>query len=205
MVDAGCGTGGQARALAARGYRVIGIDRSPELIAEARRGTADPARLEFEVADLRTWAPPRPAAAALCRGVLNDPIEEAERRDALVALAAMLAPGGVLLADVRDRDRSAARYAEGRRVERRAETGGGPVELRSETRFAGGELVVDERLTFAGIERRHEVRMRPWTPDELEDGLRRAGFARVDLIDPREAGAREDRVVVLATLSGDRA
>ena len=184
---------------------MIGVDRSPELVAEARRGTADPAVLEFEVADLRTWAPPRPAAAVLCRGVLNDLLDDAERRDALVALATMLAPGGVLLADVRDRDASAERYAERRRVERRADTPGGPVELRSETRFAGGELVVDERIAVGGVERRHEVRMRPWTPAELEEGLRRAGFARVELLDPREAGAREDRLVALATLSAERA
>lgn len=35
-VDIGCGTGISARAFAARGLRVIGIDPSPEMLAEAR-------------------------------------------------------------------------------------------------------------------------------------------------------------------------
>jgi SAM-dependent methyltransferase len=117
VVDAGCGTGAHSRALAARGYRVIGIDASAELIAQARRESPS---LELVVADLRDWRPAEPAAAVLCRGVLNDLLTE--REAALRALGEMLAPGGVLVADVRDWERSAARYAGGRGAESRART-----------------------------------------------------------------------------------
>ncbi|MER7988077.1 class I SAM-dependent methyltransferase [Streptomyces noursei] len=36
-LDAACGTGRQTAALAARGYRTIGVDQSPEMLAHARR------------------------------------------------------------------------------------------------------------------------------------------------------------------------
>jgi glycine/sarcosine N-methyltransferase len=196
VVDAGCGTGRFLRELAARGYRVIGVDRSPELVAAARAAGA----AGVEVGDLRSWRPAKPAAAVLCRGVLNDLLAEDERRDALAGLAAMLRPGGLLLADVRDRERSAERYAEGRRVERRASTERGPVVLRSETRMEPErrELVVDERIEVQREEHRFEFRMRPWTADELREGLAAAGFDGVELLDPAAAGAREDRLVVTA-------
>jgi SAM-dependent methyltransferase len=207
VVDAGCGTGAHARELAARGYRVVGIDRSEELMDEARR-LVDEARLaarpELEVADLLDWRPPEPAAAVLCRGVLNDLVADADRATALPALAEMLAPGGVLVADVRDWEGSAERYAGGRASVRRARTRHGDVTLRSEIRpdIERRELVVDERITARGVERHHELRMRPWTAEELVAVLRSAGFDSIDLIDPRCAGAREDRIVVVARLAG---
>ena len=36
ILDAGCGTGNYARELARRGYRVVGVDASPRLLAAAR-------------------------------------------------------------------------------------------------------------------------------------------------------------------------
>src|SRR5882724_4091813 len=39
ILDAGCGTGNYARALARLGYRVVGVDRSVRLLADARAKT----------------------------------------------------------------------------------------------------------------------------------------------------------------------
>jgi SAM-dependent methyltransferase len=197
VVDAGCGTGAHARGLSELGYRVVGVDRSPELVEVARGLGGGP---EYAVGDLLDWRPPRPAAAVLCRGVLNDLLEPAERAAALAALAAMLAPGGVLVADVRDAERSADRYAQPRAVERRGTAGGREVVLRSRMWLGeDGELVAEERIAADGVERRCEFRMRSWTAAELVDGLRAAGFAEPELVDPRAAGAREDRIVVVAS------
>lgn len=54
LIDLGCGTGGHAIVLAKRGYKVVGIDASEEMIKRARR-KAEQAKLEvdFGVMDLR--------------------------------------------------------------------------------------------------------------------------------------------------------
>jgi magnesium-protoporphyrin O-methyltransferase len=52
VLDAGCGTGALALALAARGAEVIAVDISPRLIALARERAGQMPGLEFRVADL---------------------------------------------------------------------------------------------------------------------------------------------------------
>lgn len=198
VIDAGCGTGRMARELAARGFRVVGLDRSPELIAEANWSGGE---VEYVVADLATWRPPEPAAGVLCRGVLNDLLTDAERSAALRSLAAVLRPGGVLVADVRDWERSVERYSDGRIVERSATAKDGTeLELRGRARLdtARRHLIFDERIAAGAGEYLCEFRMRPWSAGELDAGLREAGFESVERVPPEEAGARADRIVVVA-------
>src|SRR6476660_2671232 len=80
LLDAGCGTGRYSRELARRGYIVHGVDLSPELI-EVAKGTAGDLTdgVSFAVADILA-APGARYAAVLCRGVLNDIIDD-DRRD----------------------------------------------------------------------------------------------------------------------------
>lgn len=54
VIDVGCGTGTDARWLAARGHRVVGVDFSPKGIERALAGTPTDAR--FAVADARDLA-----------------------------------------------------------------------------------------------------------------------------------------------------
>jgi SAM-dependent methyltransferase len=95
VLDAGCGEGYLARALAARGARVTGIDRSTRLIGLARARDPDGA-IDYQVADLSR---PLPAAAgrfdaAASYLVLND---VRDYRGFAATLAASLAPGGRLV------------------------------------------------------------------------------------------------------------
>jgi SAM-dependent methyltransferase len=95
VLDAGCGEGYLARALAARGAHVTGIDVSPRLIARAR--SKDPgSTIDYRVADL---SQPLPDAAGRFDAagsylVLND---VPDYRGFAVTLAASLAPGGRLV------------------------------------------------------------------------------------------------------------
>ena len=41
VLDLGCGTGGHAAILAKRGYQVVGVDRSEEMIEIAKKKTKD--------------------------------------------------------------------------------------------------------------------------------------------------------------------
>lgn len=55
LLDLACGTGRTALRLAARGYRVTGVDLVPEMIARARQKAAEQAiSVEWVVADART-------------------------------------------------------------------------------------------------------------------------------------------------------
>jgi len=56
VLDAGCGEGYLARALADRGARVTGIDLSPRLIEQARDKDPD-GRIDYQVADLSQTLP----------------------------------------------------------------------------------------------------------------------------------------------------
>jgi SAM-dependent methyltransferase len=167
VIDAGCGTGRYARALVHAGFHVIGVDRSAALLARAGGGAI------YVCADLLAWQPPEPAAAVLCRGVLNDLLEDGERAGAFAAFASWLQPGGVLLADVRDWDATAARYTAQPR-HRRAVRG---VEFSSDTELEPERHLMRVHERYDGEE--YEFLMRPWT--EAEVRAHAAAFASVDV------------------------
>lgn len=95
VLDAGCGDGYLARALAARGARVTAIDISPRLIEMARRlDRAD--QISYRVADLSAALPGEGASfdAAASYLVLDD---VDDYRGFAVTLGAALKPGGRLV------------------------------------------------------------------------------------------------------------
>jgi SAM-dependent methyltransferase len=206
VVDAGCGTGDHAVALARRGYRMIGVDRSPELLRTAReKGRRTGADLRFAEGDLLTWRPPRHCDAVLCRGVLNDITEEGERGAVLSSLAAMLRPGGVLVADVRDWETSVDRYARSGGTVRSMPVEGGRLIFRSETvpDHERRLLLIRERLVVErggeGEEHVYDFVMRPWSRAELEERLAAARFEAIK-VEPGGGEARADRLLVTARL-----
>jgi glycine/sarcosine N-methyltransferase len=206
VIDAGCGTGDHALALARRGYRVIGVDRSAGLLRVAReKGRRTGADLRFVEADVLSWRPPRHCDAVLCRGVLNDITEEAEREAVFSSLAAMLRPGGLLVADVRDWDASVARAVRGGGFVRSVPVEGGKLIFRSETVPDHERRILRVRETLAlergggqAEEHVYDFVMRPWSRAELEERLTAARFEAVKVVGGGEVGARADRLVVTA-------
>ena len=108
VLDAACGIGTQAIGLAQRGHQVTGTDLSPAAVARAckeaaRLGVA----LSTQVADLRklTEAVGGPFdVVCVLDNALPHLEGEVEVSEALERLAALLAPGGLFLASVRDYD-----------------------------------------------------------------------------------------------------
>ena len=96
VLDAACGTGRHSRNLVARGHRVIGVDRSPEMLDRARRNVAGG---EFREGDV-TALPVETGAvdAVVCALAL---VHVPDVTEAIRELGRVVRPGGrVIISDV---------------------------------------------------------------------------------------------------------
>ena len=208
ILDAGCGTGRYCAELARRGYLVEGVDRSPDLIRIARDSAAGPSA-SFRVDDLLD-VPPTQYDAILCRGVLNDFIDDDQRHAVLAVFAKALRPGGVLILDVRDWHATTERKQREPVFRKSVVTDRGKMTFTSTTALDpdNRQLLVSENHTLAGeagIESAdYQFVMKCWTRPELESGLERSGFRDVEYFsayDPSIAVGQTDRVVAVAWIS----
>jgi len=207
ILDAGCGTGRYAIELARRGYVVRGVDLSPELIDIATRAIGDSTgRVSFSVGDI-AQLPTSRYAAILCRGVLNDVIDDRSRDAIFRAFAEALQSNGVLILDVREWGASQERKTREPLFRKRVSTDRGELTFTSVTALdpENRQLLISERheLIEEGAERISEYHfvMRCWTKEELEAILARHGFGKVSWFgayDPGVAAGATDRLVVVA-------
>jgi trans-aconitate 2-methyltransferase len=93
VLDLGCGTGQLAMKIVERGADVVGLDRSPDMIAQARQNFP---QLRFEVADATTFTADQPSDAVFSNATLHwvKPPEAAVER-----ISAALRPGGRFVAE----------------------------------------------------------------------------------------------------------
>jgi SAM-dependent methyltransferase len=210
VLDAGCGTGRYAFELARRGYAVDGVDRSPQLVAEARKCDAHGLALSFNVGDILELPASHNYDAVLCRGVLNDLLDGRSRGAAFRSFARALRRGGAVLLDVREWERSARRKIRAPVFEKTVETGRGALTFRSVTRVDPGtrRLLVEERHTLrdGGVERvsSYDFQMRCWTREELEARMANAGLGEFEFFggyDRATNAGATDRLVCAATLA----
>lgn len=210
VLDAGCGTGRYAAELARRGYVVQGIDLSAELV-DVARCSIDAARttVSFAVGDI-TRLPTGRYDAILCRGVLNDFVDDEGREAVLATFARALRPSGVLILDVREWEASAARKTREPVFEKSVETDRGKLTFTSHTELdrENRRLILSERHTLVddGQERSSDYRfvMRCWTRGELESGLTQSGFGHVACFgayDPTVPVGATDRLVAVSQRS----
>jgi SAM-dependent methyltransferase len=101
IVDLGCGTGGHSLRLAERGYAVTGVDRSEEMLRQARSkvvpGSTSPV---FYQGDIRTLALGRTFDAAIMLfAVMSYLTANADLAAALTAIRRHLTLGGLFVAD----------------------------------------------------------------------------------------------------------
>lgn len=107
ILDLGCGTGNHAWPLAQRGYRVTGVDRSPEMLVKAQEKAASqipvPASQHpiFHQGDVRQVNLERQFDAVLMMfNVLGYQLSNEDVASTLRAARRHLKPGGLLVADV---------------------------------------------------------------------------------------------------------
>jgi SAM-dependent methyltransferase len=210
LLDAGCGTGRHAAELARRGYVVHGIDLSPELIDVARQASGgERVSASFAIGDIK-MLPIHRFNAILSRGVLNDFVDDQDRKAVFVTFAEALRPGGVLILDVREWEASAERKAREPLFRKSVATDRGTLTFSSVTELdpENRRLLLSERHTLVDDRQErssdYQFVMRCWTPTELQSCLTNAGFAKVTYFgaydDAVQAG-RTDRLVAVAQLS----
>src|SRR5262249_1744965 len=203
-------TGRYSRELARRGYIVHGVDLSAELIGVAKGAVGDrTGGVSFAVADILA-APSARYAALLCRGVLNDIIDD-DRRDAVfAAFARTLRPYGALILDVREWGASAERKTREPLFRKRVSTDRGELTYTSVTELDAERrlLLISERheLVGQGDERVSDYQfvMRCWEREELGMLFARRGFGNIEYFgayDHRVEIGATDRLVAVAQLS----
>ncbi|MFG3603063.1 class I SAM-dependent methyltransferase [Micromonospora chersina] len=96
ILDAGCGTGRVAAALAERGHTVVGVDVDPVLIDAARADHPGPRFLVADLADLDLAAQgePEPFDAAVVAGNVMAFVAPGTERAVLTRIAAHIRPDG---------------------------------------------------------------------------------------------------------------
>jgi len=107
VLDLACGTGNTSVPFARRGYQVVGIDRSPNMLEVARLKTAEAGLdIEFVAADMRAFELAEPVDLVIC---LYDSINYLLGRDDLAetcrSVRGALVPDGLFIFDVNTRYR----------------------------------------------------------------------------------------------------
>ncbi|WP_327653158.1 class I SAM-dependent methyltransferase [Micromonospora aurantiaca] len=99
VLDAGCGTGRVAAALAARGHDVVGVDADPTLVEAARADHPGPRFLVADLAelDLAAQGEAEPFDAAVLAGNVMVFVAPGTERDVLARVAAHVHPDGLVV------------------------------------------------------------------------------------------------------------
>jgi SAM-dependent methyltransferase len=212
ILDAGCGIGGHSIELARLGYVVRGLDLSSQLITEAQRRISDESLpISFAVGDILSLEATHDFDAILCRGVLNDLLDEASRLKVFFSFARALRPDGVLILDVREWNETARRKTLEPVFEKTIETTRGQLSFRSRTRLEHPtrRLCVAEQHTLRkeSVETvsTYEFTMQCWTQEELNRRLARAGFEAIEFFGDYDRTVQlgaSDRLVCVASLEG---
>jgi len=165
VLDVGCGYGRVALPLARLGYRVDGIDVSPEMI-EAARQAAREESLEVGLSlGSMTRLPSEDAAydAVICLwSAFNELLDESEQRAATREMRRVLRPGGLLLIEGRPyHEPTEAEIAEGLRRGPGHRVEWGLVDGILNPHYRHDEASLTGLCRDAGLER-FEISLRPW-------------------------------------------
>ncbi len=95
VVDLGCGNGALTEQLAARGYDVVGLDASPEMLALARKAHPE---LAFRPGNAEDFVLEQPADAVFSNAVLHW-IDAGNQQAMLDHIATQIRPGGLFVCE----------------------------------------------------------------------------------------------------------
>jgi SAM-dependent methyltransferase len=194
VLDAGCGFGRNAGVLARQGFEATGVDISPAVIAEAEKRNPGP---RYVVHDLTQKLPAelgRFDAIVNLYSSFGYGKTRADDQSVLETWHAALEPGGKLVMELSDIERTLHRLGPLGTVVDREENG------------VHEHLYVDPEtrvlhVTYTAEGRSIEVETRYYTADELQTMVEQAGFrdvARYGGFDARPKSP-DDRLILVAT------
>ncbi|HET9728321.1 MAG TPA: class I SAM-dependent methyltransferase [Acidimicrobiia bacterium] len=197
ILDCACGIGTQALGLAALGYRVTGTDLSAGAVERARREagvhSVQATLLVGDMRELDRVVPGPFAAVVCCDNSLPHLVADSELDRALSAIRGMLAPGGPLVASVRDYDNLLTKRPTGVTpiVRARAnvrEIVGQAWEWHDGNRVHIDLFILREGAPDSWTAQVHSTWYRAYTRDELTTALTRAGLVDVRWWDAATTG-----------------
>ncbi len=180
VLDAPCGHGRIANRLALLGASVTGLDITPAFL---ERASADAAARRLDVSyvegDLRRMPFERQFQVAVSWFTSFGYWDDDGCRAVLGGYARALVPGGLLVLEMQNRDRLL------RHLLPSAVQQAGDDFMIDRHRFdpIANRIHTDRTFVVGGERRRTEYAIRLFTPTELVEWLRGAGFARVDIVD----------------------
>jgi SAM-dependent methyltransferase len=189
ILDVCCGTGYLAGLLVDRGYSVVGIDVSEEMILYAREN-APPA--EFHAADAADFRTSKPCDAAVSTfDSLNHILTPEKLEGAFRATAASLRRGAPFGFDMLLEEAYQTHWGEGFALVRDDHvltiTGAG---YHFRTRMARCTITMFRLVDGAWRRSDVEIEERCYTPREIETALTRAGFGEICCYDAADLGMR---------------
>jgi SAM-dependent methyltransferase len=201
-MDAACGTGRYAIALASRGVRTTGVDISPAMLEEARKLSPAGVTVEWLASPMQALPRVGPFDLVLCMGnSLPHLLSDADLRATLEGFHRALAPGGLLGLHLLNYHRL---LAGGERVV--------GIDRHGSTEYLRFYDFLPQAVRFnilqidwagpSASHRLHSTVLRPWTSAELSGAVTHAGLSDVELygdlgqssFDPRQS----DTVLLLA-------
>ena len=190
VLDAACGTGQHALALAALGYNAAGADLSPGMIERARQNAAErELQVRFEVAgfgELGETFRRGSFDSLLCLGnSLPHVPDQKELAIALLDFASVLKPGGLLLVQNRNFDQVLKQQARWMEPQGARESEREWLFLRFYDFLDDGTidfniLRLQRKIGTAWQMQVTQTRLLPLTQAELQDALLTAGFCKIE-------------------------
>lgn len=179
VLDLGCGYGRHTVPLARRGYDMVGLDLSLDLLQNAlRRAQAKNATIKFVHGDIRDLEFDQVFDGVYCFNTTFGYFGDAENLLVLRGIHRALKPGGRLLIDIANRD-SAIRSMP---VRNWWEGDGCLIQEDVDFDHLTSRLMVKRFIVYAdGTQREYDIALRLFSVHELLAMLRLVGFRYVDL------------------------
>ena len=179
LLDVGCGTGKGFEPMLRRGWEIVGIDPSPEMLERARLKFGDAVRLEEADARDRRVFGEFDLVWAL-NGVVNSLLLDGDLERAFAQMRANLAPGGLVLFDADTLKLYGERFASGPNEM----MGGGKFRWVGQRVAVEPGAVFEAKISGAGVDT--TVRLRHYETGVVEEALEAAGLESMAVLGQRE-------------------